>query len=800
MTVTKFFPLDIEYNNGIRIYGKTIDNKTIYVIDSSFKPFFYVTLKNDREIEKIKSKIESIKVEKSFVLLTKIVKKNYLGREKQAIKVVVNSQKALNEIKGIINSLPEVEKILEADINIIKKYLTDSKIIPLTLCEVEGEIKTPELNVDVQMEGTVKMISEGVIAPKIIAFDLETYSNDYENDPIITMALCSSDGYKKIITWKKIKDKDIECISNELELIKKFLEIIKEQKPDMLVGYFSDGFDLPYLIARAKKNNIRLNINIDRTEPKLIKKNNQAVKVKGPIHIDILQFIKRVMSGPLQLDSYSLNTVSQELLGEKKKDIEIRKIKEIWDSGNIKELCEYNLQDAELTLKLCKKFLPNLIELVKLIGNPLFDISRMSYGQLVENYLIKKADEFNELVPNKPTYEEISIRKMYTYQGAFVMEPVPGLYNNIIIFDFMSLYPTIVIAKNICPSTINNTEGYKSPIIEGWGKNNVYYFSNKKDGFIPSVIKDLILRRNRIKEILKEEENPILEARSHALKTVANSTYGYLGFFGARWYSKECAASITAFAREYIKDVIEKTKKAGFDVIYSDTDSVAFTLGEKTEEEALSFLKKINEELPSLMELELDGFYPYGLFVPKKTESRGAKKKYALIDHKGNIIISGFETVRGDWSPIARETQKKVIEILLKENSPQKALKHIAEIIEKVNKKEIPVSSLIIKEQLIKRLESYEQIGPHVAVAKRMKERGIKITPGMPIWFVIVEGKGMIRDRARLPDECKEGEYDADYYINNQIIPSIEKILEIFNYKKEDLLKKDQSSLGTFLK
>jgi len=799
MAVIKFFPLDFEYNNGIKIFGKTVDNKTICVIESSFRPFFYVILKKDSELEKIKNKIESIKTGESFVLFTESAKKNYFGKEKQAVKVTVNNQKAVKETGDIISGFSEVEKTLEADVNIIKQYLTNNKIIPLTLCEVDGEIKKPDINVDVQIEGIVKMMSEGIITPKITAFDLETYSNDYESDPIITIAMCSNDGYKKIITWKKIKDKDVECVNNESELIKRFAEIIREQKPDILTGYFSDGFDMPYLITRAKKNNIKLNIAIDKTEPRLIKGNNQAVKIKGLIHVDILQFIKRVMAGSLQLDSYSLDSVAQELLGEKKKDIEIRNIKEIWDSGNIKELCQYNLQDAELTLKLCKKLLPSLVELVKLVGNPLFDVCRMSYGQLVENYLIKKANELNELVPNKPTYEEISIRKMYSYKGAFVMEPTAGLYKNIIIFDFMSLYPTIIVAKNICPSTINSTEGYKSPIIEDWGKNNVYYFENRKEGFIPLVVKDLILRRNRIKEILKEEENPVLEARSYALKTVANSTYGYMGFFGARWYSKECAASITAFAREYIKEVIEKTKKAGFNVIYSDTDSVAFTLGEKTEEEALIFLKKINEELPSLMELELDGFYPYGIFVLKKTGIQGAKKKYALINHKGNIIISGFETVRGDWSPIARETQKKVIEIILKENSPQKALSYVVNVIEKLNKKEIPLSSLIIKEQLTKKLENYEQIGPHVAVAKRMQEKGIKITPGMPIWFIVTEGKGMIRDKAKPPDECKGNEYDAAYYINNQIIPSVMRILEVVGYKEEDLLKKEQISLGGFL-
>ena len=140
-------------------------------------------------------------------------------------------------------------------------------------------------------------------------------------------------------------------------------------------------------------------------------------------------------------------------------------------------------------------------------------------------------------------------------------------------------------------------------------------------------------------------------------------------FFGVRYYCRECAASIAAFGREYIQKTIKKAQDEGFKVIYSDTDSLAVTLKGKSKKSALDFLKKINDELPSLMELELESFYPRGIFVSKKGDSQGAKKKYALIDEAGKLKIIGFETVRKDWSLIARETQLKVIEMILKKGN-----------------------------------------------------------------------------------------------------------------------------------
>ncbi|MFA5176389.1 MAG: DNA-directed DNA polymerase [Candidatus Nanoarchaeia archaeon] len=799
MAKIRFYPLDIDYKSGIRIFGKTEDNRKIIVLDHSLKPYFYAVPNEKEDFNKLKAKIEAIKHEDSYVIKAEIEDKLYLDNPIKTIKVSVNSSDALPVIKDMLKELG-ITKLLEYDIKFYKKYLRDRKITPLTLCEVEGDLKQNEFGVIV--EGKVSEVAQDeIVNLKALAFDIEVYSFNTEDSEIISLS-CYGDNFKKVITWKKFNQhEDIEFVNSEADLLERFKEILNEYKPDCIIGYNSDGFDFPFLVQRARDLGIPLDMGLDGTQVKISRGMYPAAKIKGIIHLDIMQFIKKIMAGSLKFDSYSLNNVAYELLKDKKLDIGMDKLDDMWskeDLEDIKQICEYNLHDSKLTYDVYKKILPNLQELVKLIGLPLFDICRMSYGKLVENYLIKCALDLNELIPNQPGHADIHDRRMYTYQGASVMEPVPGFYKNIIVFDFMSLYPSIIVSKNVCPSMLNKSEGYESPEINEQGTMKTYFFSNKKEAFIPSVIKDLILRRNRVKELIRQETNPVLEARSYALKTVANSCYGYMGFFGARWYCRECASSITAWAREYIKETITKFKKEGFNVLYSDTDSVAVELQNKTKDEAFAVVEEINRELPSLMELEFDDFYPLGIFVSKKTTMQGAKKKYALIDECGNIKLTGFETVRRDWSKIARETQKQVLTLILEKGNPTEALEYTKNILKKIKDKEVLLKELIIQTQLKKNLEDYEQIGPHVAVARKMQEQGKKISIGSPIWFIVTEGKGMIRDRSKIPSECREKEYDTDYYINNQVLPCVEKIFEVFGVKKEQILIQEQSTLQDF--
>lgn len=806
----QFYPLDvdsIEYEgkSAIRIFGRTKDNKRICIIDTTFEPYFYA-IPIQEELTKVKWNIADLNGVKD----TKTVKKKLLGEEVNAIQIITNDSKDVPTLRHEVKRKWGVQKVLESDISFYRRYLIDKGITTLALCEVEGEELELNLAVDLIIQAnSVKQISEEILeTPKILAFDIETYNIQKvpreDLDPVVMIGFSGSDGFKKVLTWKKFKNpKDyVEFLSTEREMIERFKDIVSEYAPDYLTGYFTDGFDFPYLKKRADINKVKLDINLDNTNLKISVRNEvSTARTKGLVHLDIFKFISRTMTGGLETAHYDLDSVAKELLGEGKAEVDIAELADVWDNKpeRLSEFCEYNLKDTDLTLKLVQKVLPGLNEFVKLVGQPIYEVSRMSYGQLVEWFIIRKLQEFNELTPDRPKSDDIVERRMATFEGAFVFEPIPGIYDNLVVFDFKSLYPSIITSHNICPSTLrNDKKGIPTPEIT-MGKDKIkYYFDDKKQGFIPKILEEVIVKKNKVTAALKKDKtNATLSGKKYAYKILANSFYGYYGFAGARWYCIECAAGTTAYGRDYIQKTIKKAQDEGFKVIYGDTDSCMLVLDKKTKEDALKFKEEINKDLPGLMELDLEGFYPRGIFVSKKDGVKGAKKKYALLNEAGKINITGFETIRGDWSVLAKEVQHRVFELILKENNKEKAVEYVKDVIKEIRNRKIPLEKMIMGRQLRKELSEYEAVGPHVAVAKIMQERGLHVGPGTFVQYIVNEGKGIIRDRAKLPEDSKN--YDVEYYIGHQVLPAVDKIMEVLGYTKKDLSEgNSQSTLGDY--
>lgn len=195
-------------------------------------------------------------------------------------------------------------------------------------------------------------------------------------------------------------------------------------------------------------------------------------------------------------------------------------------------------------------------------------------------------------------------------------------------------------------------------------------------------------------------------------------------------------------------------------------------------QQAQVFLKYLNSTLPESMELEYEGFYRRGFFV--------SKKRYAVIED-GEIIAKGLELVRRDWAPIVKKTQEAVLMAILKEGDSDKAISEVKKVLKKIKKGDVDKKEMIIHTQITKPLDQYKQVGPHVIAARKIEEHGIKVTRGTIVQYIITKGKGSISQRA-VPYEYSEGyEYDKDYYINNQLIPAIERIMYSFGYTKQDL-------------
>ena len=663
-----------------------------------------------------------------------------------------------------------------------RRFLMDFGLVPLSVIHYEREGQ--------YITKFIKSAEHAGERLNTMAFDLETHNPEgaprMNRDPIIMLSY-STGKHSGVVTYKEIPSKDfVEVVDSEKALLKRFCKLLKEHDVDILTAYNSTNFDLPYLKERAKKHKMELAIGRDGSSYRTVKKGLiSPLKMHGRVHVDLYPSVRFFgYTGMIKTGDYTLKNVYTAITGKKKLMVERSDIWKMWDDNVLEDLADYSLMDAVSTYEVGEHILPIQMELSEITRMPLFDVAYATSGQLVEALLMSEAIRKGMVVPPKPTGAAISARLKNPIEGAYVKLPEPGIYQNIAVFDFRGLYPSIICSYNIDPDRLDRSgDSYESP--------TGARFLKKPVGLIPDVLERLIDRRVEIKKKLKtlpkeSEEYKKAYAKSYALKILANSFYGYLGYARSRWYARKCAESVTAWGRAHIKDVEKKAEVAGFKVLYMDTDSVFLLLGEKSREDALKFLEEINSKLPGKMELELEDFYTRGVFVSKKTgEERGAKKKYAMLSIDGSIKIKGFELVRRDWSAIARNTQRAVLEAILKDGSKGKAMKIARDAIERLKSGSVPLEEVAIYTQLKKNPDNYDIKSPELSAAQKAIKRGKKIGSGTVISYVITKNGGTISDKAELLEFAPN--YDPQYYIDRQVLPSVMKILKELGYDEYEL-------------
>jgi DNA polymerase I/DNA polymerase-2 len=800
------------------LYCKNLEGKTFLVMDQNFKPYFYILPKKNK-LHEVKKKVENLEKEKLGInyLEVEIVEKIWQGEKIKLLKVNIDNPRRIHDVRDCVKDWDDVEETFEYDVVFYKRYLIDKQIEPMGWIEIEGEKILNKgdyiVNEIVRLTSIKPLKEEKEINLKVLAFDTELIEENGKSK-LIMLSIFSNDGTKKVITSKSWENQPsyVESVKGEKEIIERFLEIVKEIDPDFICSYNGDNFDFPKLKERAEELKIPLKLGRDNSNIRIVRRGRiSSARIKGRVHVDLFDFIDHILSANMRSEILTLNEVAQELLGIGKKEMEYKEMVEIWNKKEqMERLAEYSLHDSFLTFKLSELILPQIFALCKLTGLLPFDACRNTYSQLVEAFYTKRAFSDNVLVPNRPKTEEIEKRKMApVYKGALVIEPKKGIHSDILVFDFRSLYPTIIVTHNISPETFN------CPHVECEKKNKVpetsWHFCIKVKGFIPKHLEDLIKERQEIKKRMKKlkkesEEYKLLNNRQFALKTIANASYGYFGFVGARWYKRECGASTAAFGRFYITSVIEEAKKVGFDIIYGDTDSLMVKYPEKLSREKLreigeKFAEMINNKLPGIIELEFRDLYEGGIFVAREKGEVGAKKRYALLDYNGNIEIRGYEAVRRDWCELSKKIQRDVLITILKERNPEKAIQLVRDIVKKLREGKVELEDLVIWEQITRPLSQYEQIGPHVKAAQKARIKGRPIAEGSVIGFIITKGKGSVSDRAEPVEDVKPDQYDPEYYIQHQIIPASMRVLKALGITKDDILSdKKQKKILSFFK
>jgi DNA polymerase I len=573
METKKFVLLDIDYITKknvavIRLFGKLLGEnevESIIALDRNFKPYIYVL---PYDVEECIAELGSL----NLLKIEKVIKTDF-GESKEFLKITLNHPRDLTKLKKTILALNTVDEIREHDIPFSRRYLIDKGLFPMSQVMVQGKVLNRshlDKTCKIEIHNEPQHIKSGLPELNILSFKIEACNPqgsipNVSEDPIIMISFSSNQGFQKILSTKKSSSDFVETVPTEKELLKKFIETIKSLNPDIITSYNSDKYDFPYIKERADQLGVSLNLGVDGSKLKFITVPKKAALIKGRIHIDLY----RIVLKHLQLNNHTLQSVYQKLFGDNKIDIPLDEIYTCWndDGEKLEKLFRYSLEDAIAITKIGERMLPISIELARIVGQPLFEIVRRGTGTQVKWYLIRKSYELDHILPNEPGKFERNV------VGGYVEEPIPGLHENIVYFDFRSLYPSIIIAKNISPETLcKDGDEETCHIAPEFG----YKFKKEPTGFIPTATSQILKDRIRIKSMMKESTDPrekqILNFRQEARKTLISTIYGLYNHPKYRWYCIEASEAITAWGREFLKKNMEKSEEYGLKPIYADTD------------------------------------------------------------------------------------------------------------------------------------------------------------------------------------------------------------------------------------
>ncbi|MEA3281930.1 MAG: DNA-directed DNA polymerase, partial [Euryarchaeota archaeon] len=635
-----------------------------------------------------------------------------------------------------------------------------------------------------------------------------------------------------------------EHFTNETDLLNRFFEIVRNYDPDVILGYNSNEFDFPYITKRVEvlmAQGKRLYANIGRDNRAVFCRKIGIVthvSVTGRIVADVLPLVRRAYS----IKQYTLKNVARTLLDIEKFDVSLQQMGEYWndDGEKLAEFIEYARRDSVLALRLLLnlKLLDKYIALSQVSGALMQDVLDGGQSSMVENLMFREFKKRDRVIPPRPEQDLTSKRHSDSEElkGGAVLEPARGLLKDVVVLDYKSLYPTIMMAHNLCYSTVVTGEGRtgsfgsesesKSKPVQDFDlirspSGGEFVPVKVYKGIVPGILENLLDRRTETKKKMRsadEEEHRVLDATQNALKILLNSFYGYSGYARARLYSLVLANAVTSFGRKNItdtKELIDESigtirlsdgKVFSLSVVYGDTDSVFVKIvpengdenGEVSLDDAESIGKTVagmvSDELPDPMELEFESIVHRAIFI--------AKKRYALWAFektddgwKDSIKVKGMETVRRDWCGLTSNTLNRVLELVLKEGRVDDAVDYVRGVVDRVRNLDVSkdwdlVEDLILTRRYTKKKESYKSKQPHITVVEKIRSRG-GIVPaiGDRVPFVIIAGKGLFVDSAEDPEYVKERNIslDVDYYIQKQILPPVERILSGFGVGHETL-------------
>ena len=621
---------------------------------------------------------------------------------------------------------------------------------------------------------------------QVWSLDIET---SVTRNELLSIGITSGD--RKVVLVVSPEPTDLENVytfADERKLLMAFIKFVRKHSPDIIIGWNVIGFDLMFLDQRFKTLGIKPALGV-QGETWRVREAKESGKVfaniAGRVVLDGITMLK---VGGYHFNSYSLNNVSQELLdasklltgGDRWQEIERMHREELAN------FVAYNLQDCVLVEQIFAKL--QLIELqqtrVDLTGIPLSQTG----GSVAsfENLYLPRLHRKGWVAP------AWSDDKFVPSPGGFVMNSLPGLYKNVLVFDFKSLYPSIIRTFYVDPlaRVVGQALSHEEGVVPGYRGASF----QRQFAILPELVAELAHSR----EQAKQDSNDIL---SYAIKIIMNSFYGVLGSSVCRFYHAELASSITMRGHELLGRSKQWMEERGAKVIYGDTDSLFITLSDElSEEQAWEAGKQlcavVNQclsewcgdyaDIESHLELEFETLYTRFYMPTIRGQEEGSKKRYAGLSG-GELIFKGLEAARSDWTPLAKRFQVELFEhLFFDKDLNQYVSSFVAELLEGRYD-----SELVYTKQLTRPLSKYTKTQPpHVRAARMIDEQ--RAQQGLPPEY----------DRGRkrvqyvytlsgvLPflDEQALDSLDYQHYIDKQILPIAEGVFQMLNLEVTDIL------------
>ncbi|MGG5242191.1 DNA polymerase II [Pseudomonas lurida] len=579
-------------------------------------------------------------------------------------------------------------------------------------------------------------------------------------------------------------DFKLDYCDTRAQLLERLNHWLAVHDPDAIIGWNVVQFDLRVLHEHAQRLNVPLMLGRGE-EPMAWRehgsRNHYFAAAAGRLIIDGIEALR---SATWSFESFSLENVAQTLLGEGK-DISTpyQRMDEInrMFAEDKPALARYNLKDCELVTRIFAKteLLKFLLERASVTGLPA-DRNGGSVAAFTHLYMpLMHRQGF--VAPN------LGDKPPQASPGGFVMDSRPGLYESVLVLDYKSLYPSIIRSFLIDP--VGLIEGLKhtddSESVEG--------FRGARFSRIRHCLPSIVARVSEGREVAKREHNAPL---SQALKIIMNAFYGVLGSSGCRFFDTRLASSITMRGHQIMRQTRELVEAQGYEVIYGDTDSTFVWLGSAHSQEDASrigqaLVQHVNEwwrehlhtafGLQSALELQYETHFTRFLMPTIRGAEEGSKKRYAGLvvrsDGSEEMVYKGLETVRSDWSPLARRFQQELYQRIFHRQPHQD---YIRDYVRRTLSGEFD-ELLIYRKRLRRQLDDYERnVPPHVRAARLADEYNDRLNRprqyqrgGWISYVISVNGPE--------PLEVRQAPIDYDHYVTRQLQPVADAILPFVN-------------------